>query len=160
MSRWRCQAGQPAWVMGVLNCTPDSFSDGGSFQDNGESKALCVDANQALAHALNMQKNGAALIDVGGESTRPGAQPVALDDELQRVIPVIQKLVAAGCYVSIDTMKSEVMRQAIQAGACMVNDVTALTYEEDSLGVVADTTVDVCLMHMQGTPSTMQNRPH
>lgn len=136
-------------MMGVLNCTPDSFSDGGLYPD--------VDA--AVAHGLQMQSQGAAIIDVGGESTRPGAEPVSLADELRRVIPVVRQLVVEGCTVSIDTTKAEVMRQAIGAGACMVNDVSALRGDADALAVVAESGVDVCLMHMQGTPATMQQRP-
>jgi len=135
--------------MGVLNCTPDSFSDGG----------LHLDVNAAVAHGLQIYEQGAAIIDVGGESTRPGAEPVSLEDELRRVIPVIRQLVAEGCTVSIDTTKAEVMRQAIGAGAAMVNDVTALRGDADALAVVAQAGVDVCLMHMQGTPETMQQKP-
>jgi len=137
------------WIMGVLNCTPDSFSDGGSF----------VDSEAAVAHGLGMVEQGAAIIDVGGESTRPDAEPVSLSDELQRVIPVVAALAKHGCRVSIDSMKAEVMAQAIAAGASMVNDVSALTYDADSLALLAATGVDVCLMHMQGSPKTMQQQP-
>ncbi len=136
-------------LMGVLNCTPDSFSDGGCF----------VDTTQAIKHGLCMVEQGAAIIDVGGESTRPDAEPVPLQDELQRVIPVVAALVQQGCVVSIDTMKAEVMRQAIAAGASMVNDVSALSYDAESLSLIADSAVDVCLMHMQGSPKTMQQQP-
>lgn len=135
--------------MGVLNCTPDSFSDGGRFGD----------PERAIRHALSMQQQGAAIIDVGGESTRPGAAQVPLEEELRRVIPVIRRLAAAGCLVSVDTMKAEVMRQAVAAGAMMVNDVSALGFDPDSLAAVAELDVDVCLMHMQGTPATMQHSP-
>ncbi|GAV19949.1 dihydropteroate synthase [Mariprofundus micogutta] len=138
-----------AWIMGVLNCTPDSFSDGGSF----------LDIEAAVHHGFSMWQDGARLIDVGGESTRPGAASVSEEDELKRVIPVIRALSDAGCAVSVDTMKAEVMSQAIAAGAVMVNDVSALRYDPDSLGVVAHSGVDVCLMHMQGDPETMQNSP-
>ena len=113
--------------MGVLNRTPDSFSDGGSF----------ADTDAATAHALEMQEKGAAIIDVGGESTRPGALPVPLEEELARVVPVVALLTSKGVSVSVDTMKAEVMRQAIAAGASMVNDVSALSQDPDSLGVVA-----------------------
>jgi len=147
---WHRSDGQPAWIMGVLNCTPDSFSDGGSF----------FDADCAIAHGLAMWRQGAALIDVGGESTRPGAAMVLEAEELCRVVPVIQALVAQGCRVSVDTMKAEVMRQAIAAGASMINDVSALRFDAASLEVVADSGVDVCLMHMQGMPDTMQQAPH
>jgi len=135
--------------MGVLNCTPDSFSDGGNF----------VDAEAAVAHGLAMFEQGAAIIDVGGESTRPDAEPVSLQDELQRVMPVVEALVEQGCPVSIDTMKAEVMSQAIAAGASLVNDVSALTYDADSLSLLASTGTNVCLMHMQGSPKTMQQQP-
>jgi dihydropteroate synthase len=136
--------------MGVLNVTPDSFSDGGRY----------VTARDALAHAHAMIAEGAALIDVGGESTRPGAEPVGLQQELDRVIPLIEKLHAAvDVVISIDTMKPEVMRAAVAAGAGMVNDVLALQ-SPGALQAVASTGAAVCLMHMQGTPRTMQVEPH
>jgi len=106
-----------------------------------------------------MWKQGAAIIDVGGESTRPGAAPVALQTELDRVIPVVRALSRQGCTVSVDSMKAEVMRQAIDAGATIINDVSALTFDPDSLSVVAESGVDVCLMHMQGSPDSMQLNP-
>ncbi len=149
-SRWHRPEHGDAWIMGVLNCTPDSFSDGG----------LHMAVEDAVAHGLIMHDQGAALIDVGGESTRPGASPVALDVELERVIPVVAALSEAGVCVSIDTMKAEVMRQAVAAGAKLVNDVSALRHDPDSLAVVADAGVDVCLMHMQGSPASMQEQPH
>ena len=140
--------------MGVLNCTPDSFSDGGSFVDDE------VDVASAVAHGLSMARaGGASIIDVGGESTRPGSKPVSVDEELQRVVPVVRELSSQGCTVSIDTMKAEVMRQAIAAGASMVNDVSALAHDPESLAVVAASGVDVCLMHMRGTPESMQLQP-
>ena len=148
-SRWHRPVSGSAWVMGVLNCTPDSFSDGGRY----------TDVEAAVRHGLSMRDAGAAIIDVGGESTRPGASPVSLQQELERVIPVVRALSQAGCPVSIDTAKAEVMRQATDAGAVMVNDVTALTGDGESLDVVAELGVDVCLMHMQGTPETMQESP-
>ncbi len=135
--------------MGVLNCTPDSFSDGGQF----------TDADEAVAHALAMQQAGAGIIDIGGESTRPGAAAVALEEELSRVIPCVEQLAAAGCTVSIDSSKAEVMRQAVAAGATMINDVSALTADPDSMAVAADCDADICLMHMQGIPATMQHAP-
>jgi len=149
-SRWHRPVSGSAWVMGVLNCTPDSFSDGGRYSET----------ETAVRHGLAMHDAGAAIIDVGGESTRPGAQPVSLQQELDRVIPVVRALSEAGCQVSIDTTKSEVMRQAVDAGAVMVNDVTALTGDGESMDAVASLGVDVCLMHMQGTPQTMQDDPH
>ncbi|RLL55010.1 dihydropteroate synthase [Mariprofundus sp. EBB-1] len=138
-----------AWIMGVLNCTPDSFSDGGNF----------FNIESAIEHGLHMFEQGAAIIDVGGESTRPGSETVPLEEELARVIPVIQALTDQGCFVSADTMKAEVMHQGIKAGASMINDVSALTFDPDSLAVIADSHVDVCLMHMQGLPKTMQQQP-
>lgn len=135
--------------MGVLNCTPDSFSDGG----------VHADTNAAIGHGLMLHQQGAAIVDVGGESTRPGAQPVAEAEELARVIPVITALAAEGITVSVDTCKAAVMRRALAAGAAMVNDVTALAGDHDALAVVAEHACDVCLMHMQGTPATMQQAP-
>jgi len=152
-SRWQrpvTKNGQgDVWIMGVLNCTPDSFSDGGVF----------FDIETAIAHGLKMHQQGADIIDVGGESTRPGAPSVSLQDELARVIPVIRALAEQGYMVSVDTMKAEVMHQAIDAGANMINDVSALRHDAGSLRVVAQTGVDVCLMHMQGKPETMQQQP-
>jgi len=136
-------------MMGVLNCTPDSFSDGGAF----------FDFDTAVTHGMEMHEQGAAIIDVGGESTRPGATPVSLQEELARIIPVVRELSRQGCIVSVDTMKSEVMRQAIKAGATMVNDVSALRHDAESMQIVAESGVDVCLMHMQGNPETMQHQP-
>lgn len=136
-------------VMGVLNVTPDSFSDGG--QHEGPEKAL--------AHALAMGRQGAALIDVGGESTRPGAAPVDTAEELRRVLPVIKALAAQGAPpVSVDTAKPEVMSAAAAAGAEMINDVRALR-EPGALEAAADSGCAVCLMHMQGEPRTMQRSP-
>lgn len=149
MSQWKRKAGQPAWMMGVLNCTPDSFSDGGEF----------LQLEVAVQHGRQLWDQGAALIDVGGESTRPGSLAVSAEEEIRRTSQVIQRLTEAGCQVSIDTMKAQVMREAIAAGAVMVNDVSALTYDDESVEVVVDSNVDVCLMHMQGTPGSMQNNP-
>jgi len=148
-SSWLRQRGQPVWMMGVLNCTPDSFSDGGHFFDSAA----------AIKHGLFMRESGACIIDVGGESTRPRAESVSIDEELRRIIPVIEGLAQTGCFVSVDTCKAEVMRQAILAGARMINDVSALS-DEKSLEVAAQTGVDVCLMHMQGKPANMQTSPH
>jgi dihydropteroate synthase len=135
-------------MMGVLNCTPDSFSDGSATHN----------LQSLVEKASAMVAQGAHIIDIGGESTRPDASPVSLEEELQRVIPVIQAL-PNNIVVSIDTMKAEVMAQAIQAGASLVNDVSALTYDEASMEVVAKSGVDVCLMHMKGSPQTMQHKP-
>ncbi|MEN8205907.1 MAG: dihydropteroate synthase [Pseudomonadota bacterium] len=136
-------------VMGILNITPDSFSDGGDF----------FVPEQAVAHALCMVEAGAAIIDVGGESTRPGADPVSLDEELRRVIPVIKALhTAVSIPVSIDTRKPEVMQAAVAAGAGLINDVNALQ-APGAMELAARLAVPVCLMHMQGTPDSMQNQP-
>ena len=136
-------------VMGILNVTPDSFSDGGRFASLPE----------ALARAERMAEEGAAIIDVGGESTRPGAAEVPVAVELQRVLPVIERLAARlGLPLSVDTRKPEVMRAAISAGASMVNDVNALGVP-GALEAVAATDAAVCLMHMQGDPQTMQQAP-
>jgi dihydropteroate synthase len=135
--------------MGILNVTPDSFSDGGRF----------VDRELALDHARAMLADGAAIVDVGGESTRPRAGPVELAEELARVLPIVATLASEGALVSIDTMKPEVMREAVAAGAVMINDVRALQ-AVGALEVAAATQAGVCLMHMRGTPATMQDAPH
>jgi dihydropteroate synthase len=134
-------------VMGVVNVTPDSFSDGGTF----------LHPAAAIAEARGMVEEGAAIIDVGGESTRPGSEGVSLEEELQRVEPVLHALLDVPR--SIDTSKAEVARRALQAGAVMVNDVTALRGDPDLAGVVADADAYVCLMHMLGEPRTMQEDP-
>ncbi len=137
-------------IMGILNVTPDSFSDGG--------EAATVDA--AVTRGLEMIKAGADMIDVGGESTRPGAGTVPVDEELERTIPVIEGLRArTECPLSIDTRKAAVMKAAIKAGARVVNDVSALTYDPDALGCVADLECPVILVHAQGEPGTMQDNP-
>ncbi len=137
-------------IMAIVNVTPDSFSDGGEH----------FDAAAAIAHGLMLAGQGADILDVGGESTRPGADEVPVDEELRRVIPVIEALVRdSDCIVSVDTGKPEVMRAAIAAGAGMVNDIRALR-SEGALAVVADSGAAVCLMHMQGEPRSMQDAPH
>ncbi len=137
-------------VMGILNVTPDSFSDGGRY----------TRVDSALRHALQMQKDGAQVIDIGGESTRPGALVVSLDEELGRVIPVIEKIRAStDVVISIDTSKPEVMQAAMEAGAGMVNDVNAL-HAPGAVEVCARYQLPVCLMHKQGVPQTMQDNPH
>lgn len=136
-------------VMGIVNVTPDSFSDGGKY----------AHLPSAVAHALSLVEQGADILDIGGESTRPNATPVSLQEELDRVIPVIEALVGQiNIPISIDTYKPAVMAAAIEAGASIVNDVRALQ-EEGALDVVAKRDVGVCLMHMQGTPQTMQVDP-
>jgi len=137
-------------VVGILNVTPDSFSDGGAFAN--------LDA--AVAHGLAMAEQGADMLDVGGESTRPGAAEVPLDEELRRVIPVIEQLAARSTLpIAIDTSKPEVMRAAVAAGAGMINDIYALR-REGALDAAAELRVPVCLMHMQGEPRGMQDEPH
>jgi dihydropteroate synthase len=137
-------------VMGVLNVTPDSFSDGGEF----------LDLAAAVAHAERMAAEGADLVDVGGESTRPGAEPVPGDEELRRVMPVIERLAGgAGVPLSIDTSKAPVASAATGAGAVLVNDVTALRGDPEMVGVVAESGAELCLMHMRGDPRTMQDDP-
>jgi dihydropteroate synthase len=137
-------------VMGIVNVTPDSFSDGGKF----------AATNLAVEHALKLAEEGADILDIGGESTRPNATPVSLQEELDRVIPVIEALAKqVNIPLSIDTYKPQVMQAAIAAGASMVNDVRALQ-ESGAMEIVANSNVGVCLMHMQGTPQTMQNNPH
>ncbi len=134
--------------MGILNVTPDSFSDGGMF----------VDRERALGHARRMAADGADIIDIGGESTRPGAAPVPVDVELDRVMPLVEALAKEGLRVSIDTHKPDVMRAALASGAVMVNDVRALQ-APDAMATVAASDAAVCLMHMQGEPRTMQAEP-
>ena len=136
-------------VMGIVNVTPDSFSDGGKF----------AKVNLAVEQALKLINEGADILDIGGESTRPNAAPVSLQEELDRVIPVIEALVSQiNIPLSIDTYKPQVMQTAINAGASIVNDVRALQ-EKGALDIVAASDVGVCLMHMQGTPQTMQINP-
>lgn len=137
-------------LMGILNVTPDSFSDGG--QHSG--------LDQAVAHALQLIADGAHIIDVGGESTRPGSTPVSEAEELSRTIPVIKEIAArTSIPISIDTTKSEVARQAVEAGATIVNDISGLTFDSEMLKVCADHDVAVCVMHISGTPQTMQQEP-
>lgn len=135
-------------ILGVLNVTPDSFSDGGLHLEPGD----------AVAAGRNMVEQGADLIDVGGESTRPGASPVSAEEERHRIIPVIQALAADGVLVSVDTSKPDVARAALEAGAEVVNDVTAAAADKMA-GVIAEWGAGVILMHMKGTPRTMQHQP-
>lgn len=137
-------------IMGILNVTPDSFSDGARYQH----------LDKALFHAEQMIRDGASIIDIGGESTRPGADEVSLDEELYRVIPVIERFASElDVWLSVDTYKPEVMNESIRAGAHLINDICALQ-EPGALSVVAESGVPVCLMHMQGKPRTMQQAPH
>lgn len=138
-----------AAIMGVVNVTPDSFSDGGDFSD----------PEAAIAHGLRLMAEGADIIDVGGESTRPGAAPTSPAEEAARVVPVVRALVGAGARVSIDSRRARVIEAALAAGARLINDVTALTHDPDALGVAAAAGVPVILMHMRGEPGTMQDAP-
>ena len=135
--------------MGIVNVTDDSFSDGGRFRD----------PSRAIEHGLKLREEGADLVDVGGESTRPGAAPVPAEEELRRVVPVIEALARAGIAVSVDTMKPEVMRAAIDAGCAVVNDVNAFR-APGAVEAVAGSGASLIAMHMQGTPATMQKEPH
>lgn len=152
---WRCgdkvlETGSRPVIMGILNVTPDSFSDGGQYFDTAK----------AVARGLAMAQEGAAIIDVGGESTRPGAAEVPTEDELRRVVPVIGELAAqTDALISVDTAKAVVARAAVEAGAAIVNDVSALTQDADMAAVARDSGAGVVLMHMQGTPRTMQRAP-
>lgn len=151
-------APRPAWaglpldrllIMGVVNVTPDSMSDGGDF----------LAPDRAIAHGLALKEAGADVLDIGGESTRPGAAPVAEDEEIRRILPVIQALAAEGAVISVDTRHARVMAAALAAGARIINDVTALTGDPDSMTVAADSQAPLVLMHMQGEPQTMQRHP-
>jgi dihydropteroate synthase len=136
--------------MGIVNVTPDSFSDGGRF----------FDTDAAVAHGLHLVKEGADLLDIGGESTRPRAEPVSVEEEMRRVLPVVARLAReAPVPISIDTSKAAVARAAIEAGAEIINDVTGLEADPEMVGLAAETGAGVCVMHMQGSPRTMQDNP-
>jgi dihydropteroate synthase len=138
-------------VMGIVNVTPDSFSDGGRY----------ASATTAVPHALELVRQGADILDIGGESTRPGAGPVSQEEELRRVVPVVEALASqTQVPLSIDTSKAEVARACLERGARIINDVTALRGDPGMAGVVRDQRAGVILMHMQGTPATMQEAPH
>ena len=137
-------------IMGVVNVTPDSFSDGGKF----------LAAEAALEQALTLVREGAAVVDIGGESTRPGSEAVSAPEERRRVLPVVGALAGSvGVPISVDTMKAEVARRALAAGATIVNDVSALRFDDEMADVVAESGCPVCLMHMKGQPRTMQDDP-
>ncbi|WP_374707545.1 dihydropteroate synthase [uncultured Deefgea sp.] len=145
--RFRLALDRP-WVMGIVNVTPDSFADGGQYDT----------LVHAVAHAERLLKDGADILDIGGESTRPGAVLVSVEDEIRRVIPVLQALSSLNVPLSIDTRKPEVMRAAIDAGVDLVNDISALE-GDGAMDILAASQVGVCLMHKQGEPQTMQNAP-
>ncbi len=152
---WQCRSrslklGERTLVMGILNVTPDSFSDGGNF----------IDPNAAVDRALEMVVQGADIIDVGGESTRPGADPVSADDEIRRTAPIIEKIrEQSDIPISIDTTKSDVARLALEAGADIINDISAFESDPDMAGLAAESGAGLILMHMKGTPKTMQSNP-
>ena len=135
--------------MGIVNVTPDSFSDGGLF----------LDSDAAIAHGHELLAEGADILDIGGESTRPGAEPVDADEEIRRVVPVIEALAADGARISIDTTKAAVAQRALAAGATIVNDVAALRFDPELAGVTAEAGATCVLMHMLGEPRTMQDDP-
>jgi dihydropteroate synthase len=145
----KIKTGDHPVLMGIVNVTPDSFSDGGQF----------FDPKMAVAHGLRLVAEGAKILDIGGESTRPGAAPISQEEEQARVIPVLEGLKDCGATLSIDTRNASTMKIALKAGAGMVNDVSALTYDPDSLKIVANSDCLICLMHMKGDPKTMQDAP-
>ncbi len=143
--------GNRTYLMGILNVTPDSFSDGGRF----------FDQTDAVLHAFQMTKDGADLIDVGGESTRPGAEPILVEEELRRVIPVIHKIRQKSAVpISVDTYKSQVAVEALNAGANIVNDISGLRFDNKMVDVIAEKGASVVIMHIKGTPNKMQVNPH
>jgi dihydropteroate synthase len=138
-------------LMGIVNVTPDSFYDGGRYDDR----------DTAVAHAMKMIDDGADIIDIGGESSRPGAEQVTEEEEITRIAPVIEAVASkVSVPISVDTYKANVASRAVQAGACIINDISALRFDPDMAGVVKDTGSAVILMHMQGNPRTMQTSPH
>lgn len=147
--KWLCAGRQldlsEPLIMGIVNVTPDSFSDGGRYAGTPE----------AIAHGLELLEQGADILDIGGESTRPGAAEVTEQEELERVVPVVEALAKTGAVISVDTSKAGVIREAVKAGAHIINDVRALQ-EPGALEAAAQTNAGICLMHMQGTPATMQ----
>jgi dihydropteroate synthase len=154
-SRWKLRTrtltfGRLPMIMGIINVTPDSFSDGGQ----------CVDADAAIEHGLKLADEGADILDIGGESTRPGSEPVDVQEELRRVMPVVGTLCKeTGLPISIDTSKALVARHALHAGAEIINDITSLAGDPAMLPLAVETGCGVCVMHMQGTPRTMQENP-
>lgn len=136
-------------LMGIVNVTPDSFSDGGLYENT----------QAAIAHGKKLAAEGAAILDIGGESTRPNAETVPVHDEIRRIVPVIEGLRGVAPYISVDTRNAVTMADALKAGANIINDVSALSYDPESMNVVAQSGVPICLMHMQGTPQTMQISP-
>lgn len=144
----KCRKDAPL-IMGVVNVTPDSFSDGGAY----------LAADKAIEHGKSLLKEGADILDIGGESTRPNAETVSIEEEIERITPVIEGLAEHASYISIDTRNAATMQAAIQAGANIINDVSGLTHDSDSADIVAQSGLPVCIMHMQGNPQIMQNAP-
>lgn len=136
-------------IMGIVNVTPDSFSDGG----------LYIGVQDAVKHAETLIEQGAHILDIGGESTRPNADIVTVEEEISRVVPVIEQLKGKASYISIDSRNAKTIEQAVQAGANIINDVSGLTYDPDTADIVASSALPVCIMHMQGNPQNMQNAP-
>ena len=147
---WEFDVSGKTLLMGIVNVTPDSFSDGGK----------CLEANSAIEHGVKLFSEGADIIDVGGESTRPGSQPVSAGEEIERVMPVIEGLVSEGIPVSVDTYKASVAGEALRAGACIVNDISGLNFDSDMAMTIAEYKAGAVLMHIQGTPRNMQINPH
>ena len=137
-------------IMGVVNVTPDSFSDGGKY----------INKNNAIAHGVTLLEEGAQILDIGGESTRPGAQAVEVKEEIDRVVPIIRELCKYAKHISVDTRNAETMRAALDAGATAINDISGLTYDNESMAIAKESQVPVFIMHMQGTPQSMQKKPH
>jgi len=151
LNNWLLTEDKQSLIMGILNVTPDSFSDGGQF----------LNKNSAIGHALKMIEEGADIIDIGGESTKPFSSPVSLDEELSRVLPVIEDLrKETDVCISIDTTKSEVANQALEIGASIINDVSAMEFDEKMIGVALKFDCPIVLMHMKGIPKNMQENPH
>ena len=135
--------------MGIVNVTPDSFSDGGNY----------VQAEKAIAHGLQLLDEGADILDIGGESTRPNAKSVSTEEEIARIVPVIEGLARKAPFISIDTRNSQTMQAAIKAGANIINDISGLTHDPKAISVVEQSGLPICIMHMKGTPQTMQDKP-
>ena len=148
---WCQDPNRETLVMGILNVTPDSFSDGGLFYNT----------NEAVSHALQLIENGIDIIDIGGESTRPGAEKISEEEEIQRIIPVVKQIreLSSEIIISIDTTKSMVAQKAIQSGANIINDISGFSFDNKMIDVVRESKVPVIIMHMQGDPSNMQNKP-
>ena len=148
---WCQDPNRETLVMGILNVTPDSFSDGGLFYNT----------NEAVSHALQLIENGIDIIDIGGESTRPGAKKISEEEEIQRIIPVVKQIreLSSEIIISIDTTKSMVAQKAIQSGANIINDISGFSFDNKMIDVIRETKVPVIIMHMQGDPSNMQNNP-